>query len=83
LDVLLTYSPHKYVIVIPLDGKAYDPPWAYRMQSGAYWPHQCLIAATHQPAPPKDAIAMHMEAVEANIRARYGDRAEAMIAKLH
>jgi hypothetical protein len=69
-------------VVIPLDGKAYDPPWAYRMNCGAYWPHQCLVAAPHQPTPVKDAYALHLETVEANIRAKYGDRAEELIAKL-
>ena len=28
------------------DKTAYDPPYAYRMNGGASWPHQCLELAT-------------------------------------
>jgi hypothetical protein len=60
------------------DTAMYDPPTAYRMGCGAFWPEQCLIAA-----PKPTEIDAHLEEAKANIRRLYGrKKAAALIAEL-
>jgi hypothetical protein len=63
----------------------YEPPVAFTMVCGAFWPGQCLvlIIGPESKAEEQSPIDQHMATVEANIKKKYGrKKAAALIAAL-